>query len=278
MFKLFFEGWYFKHQNAHQTVAIIPGISASGAFVQIITDTASYNVDFPKEQFSKTKQVRIGNCVFDTRGIKLDIKTPDLTIHGKVSYHELTPLNSDIMGPFRFFPLQCRHGIISMHHKLSGFIEINGEVFNFTKGIGYIEKDSGYSFPKSYAWVHSNYFAKKCSITAAIADIIFCGFHFQGVIAAIYHGEREYRMATYNGAKALTCTKQNIIIANNALRLEICLPKRKGLILHSPINGKMNGIVKETPACNACFKFFEGDSLVFDMISPKTSCEFVGEF
>ena len=75
MFKKFFEGWYLKHQNNTQTVAIIPGISASGAFIQIITDDKSYNVNFPKEKFIKDKQVQIENNLFSKNEIKLDIKT-----------------------------------------------------------------------------------------------------------------------------------------------------------------------------------------------------------
>ena len=275
MSKIFFEGWYFKHQNKSCTVSVIPGISTSGAFIQIITNEASYNVDFPKEQFSQDEVIKIGKNIFSFNGISLDIKTREFNVEGELIYRDLTPLDNDIMGPFRFLPMICRHGIISMHHKVEGQIKINGEIFKFTDGTGYIEKDSGNSFPKRYVWVQSNDFNQKCSVMAAIADVPFCRFQFKGVICAIHYKEKEYKISTYNGGKILRCTKEKIIIANKTLRLDVSLLEQKGLNLNAPINGKMTKIIKEVPSCSAKFKFFENNTLIFDMTSTKTSCEFV---
>ena len=275
MSKNFFEGWYFKHQNSLQTLAIIPGISSSGAFIQFITNDASYNIDFPKSQFVKGDKVIISNNVFSFNGINLNIKTEKLNVKGKITYSNLTPLKNDIMGPFKFFPMKCRHGVISMHHYTNGQIEINEERFDFSHGTGYIEKDSGNSFPNSYAWVQSNDFNKKCSIMVAVADVPFCGLHFRGVICAIYYKGKEYRIATYNGGKILRCEKNNISICNKTLRLDINIHENKSFILKSPINGKMLKTIKEIPSCKAAFKLTENNKLVFYMESPNTSCEFV---
>lgn len=276
MFKKFFEGWYFKHQNDTQTVAIIPGISASGAFVQIITDDESYNVNFPKEKFIKDKQAQIENNLFSKNEIKLDIETENLVVKGQIFYHNLTPLKSDIMGPFRFLPMPCRHGIISMHHKIDGQIRINGKPFEFIDGTGYIEKDSGISFPKNYAWIQSNDFDEKCSIVAAIADVPICGLHFKGLICAIYYQENQHIIATYNGGKILRFSEHEIIICNKDLRLEISIPlHRHAHNLAAPINGNMVKVIKEPPSCQANFKFFKHGKLIFDMTSSKASFEFV---
>lgn len=275
MSKNFFEGWYFKHQNRSQTLSIIPGISSSGAFIQFIENNSSYNIDFPKAQFSKGNQIQIGNNIFSFNKIKLNIETEKLNVKGEISYHNLTPLKNDIMGPFKLFPMRCRHGVISMHHYTNGQIEINGKNFDFSHGTGYIEKDSGNSFPNSYAWVQSNDFNEKCSIMVAVADVPFCGFNFTGVICAIYYKGKEYRIATYNGGKILRCEKNNITICNKTLRLDINIHEKKGFILKSPINGKMLKTIKEIPACEATFKFVENNKLVFYMESPNTSCEFV---
>lgn len=275
MSKKFFEGWYFKHQNSLQTVSIIPGISVSGAFIQIITNYYSYNVNFSKEQFSKGKHIQIENNIFSVNGIKLDIETVGLTVKGEIIYHDLTPLSNDIMGPFKFFPMACRHAVISMYHKIEGQIKINGKLFDFSNGTGYIEKDSGYSFPNSYAWIQSNDFNEKCSVMAAVADVPFCGFNFKGVICAVYHKGNEYRIATYNGGKILTCSKERITVYNRKLRLDISLPKQDGLSLKAPINGKMDRIIKENPSCNASFRLFKNNNLILSIESFKTSCEFV---
>ncbi len=277
MFKGFFEGWYFKHQNKLNTVSIIPGISNSKAFIQVITEDESYNIDFPKEKFFKREEsVVINENVFSRKGIKINIKKKDLSIKGEIFYHNLTPLKNDIMGPFRFFPLECRHGIISMYHNLSGEIEINGKVFDFNDGIGYIEKDSGHSFPKSYAWIHSNDFEEKCSVMVAIADIPFLGFHFRGLICSVYCQEKEYIIATYNNGKILKCTREEILICNTTLKLYIRISDIEEKSLYSPISGEMKGIIKESPSCRAQFKFFKNEDLLFDLTSLKTSSEFFG--
>lgn len=276
MFKSFFEGWYFKHQNNLETVSIIPGVCDSNSFIQIITDSSSYNVNFPKNQIKNHESILVGNSIFSFNGITLNIETKDFSAKGEIKYQELTPLKKDIMGPFRFLPLECRHGVISMHHKIEGNLEINGKNFDFKNGIGYIEKDSGYSFPKRYVWTQSNDFDEKCSIMAAIAEIPFCGFHFQGIICVIYYKGHEYRIATYNGAKVIECSKEKIEISNQNLRLEIFISKYDGHELHAPVCGKMSNIVKEAPSCNVRFKLFESKELIFDLQSNKTSCEFVG--
>ena len=77
------------------------------------------------------------------------------------------------MGPFKYFPMECRHGIISMRHTLEGRLKLNGKEIDFTNGLGYIEKDSGRSFPSSYVWVQANDFDEPCSIMASVADIPF---------------------------------------------------------------------------------------------------------
>lgn len=277
MFKGFFEGWYFKHQNNLNTVSLIPGISNSKAFIQIITNNESYNVDFPKEKFLKQgKNVSIENNDFSNKGIKINIKAQNLSVKGEIFYYNLIPLKNDIMGPFKFLPLECRHGIISMYHNLSGGIEINGQLFDFNNGVGYIEKDSGHSFPKRYVWIHSNDFEEQCSVMVSIADIPFLGFHFEGLICAIYYKGKEYRITTYNNGKILKCTREEILICNNNLKLYICLLDHNGQSLYSPISGEMKGIIKESPSCHAQFKFFKEGNLLFDLESSKASCEFVG--
>ena len=52
-----FEGWYFKHQNAHHTVAFIPGYHVdengnASAFIQVITENASHQFQFAEKEFS----------------------------------------------------------------------------------------------------------------------------------------------------------------------------------------------------------------------------------
>ena len=52
------------------------------------------------------------------------------------------------MGPFSYLSfMECYHGILSMKHSLEGTLSWNGQLIDFTNGIGYLEKDWGSSFP-----------------------------------------------------------------------------------------------------------------------------------
>ncbi len=271
----FFEGWYFKHQNKEDTLCFIPGISNENAFIQIITNEKSYNINFDKKEFQKEEIIKIHNNIFSFNGLKIDIKDPEMKISGEINYENLTPLKSDVMGFFKYFPMQCRHGIISMHHNLKGYIDINNQHIEFADGLGYIEKDSGRSFPKNYIWIQSNDFKEKCSVIVSIADIPFVGFEFRGFICAVWYQGKEYRMATYNGAKIISCTRNEVIIKNNKCRLEIYISGGNSHSLNAPSSGKMTRKISEMPSCKATFRFFYKSDILFDFDSEKTSCEFV---
>jgi hypothetical protein len=139
-----FEGWYFKHQRGRcETMAFIPGRSRSGAFIQFASNHGSGYYEVP-DIYVDNHKIRGGGCVFSMSGIEVDLPH----ISGKLSYGPIKRLRSDIMGPFRYLPLQCRHGVVSMRHTLNGTLRFRGRDICFDGGLGYIEKDSGASFPK----------------------------------------------------------------------------------------------------------------------------------
>ena len=118
-----FEGWYFKHQKGRDTVAFIPGQAKSGAFVQVIWPEGARCFPMPALHVDrKGERVYAPGCRFGRNGISVDLPG----IRGEISYGPLTPLRSDIMGPFRFFPMECRHGVLSMGHRLRGSLELPG--------------------------------------------------------------------------------------------------------------------------------------------------------
>lgn len=270
----YFEGWYLKHQKDDNTVALIPGFADNTAFIQIITNTHSYNISYPNSNNKQDKDIRIGNCVFSKSGIKINIDD-NINVFGEISYSNLTPIRYDVMGVFKYFPMECRHGIVSMHHNLSGQINIDGNSFDFTNGIGYIEKDSGTSFPKTYLWVQCNDFSSKCSIMASIADIPFWGHNFNGCICIIIHREKEYRLATYLGVKIECFSDEKIILKQGKYRLEIYIIKSDGNILYAPDQGRMTRTIRESASCKARFKFFIKEEMLFDYESNHASFEFV---
>lgn len=260
--KKYFEGYYYKHQKQDNTLCFIVGRSSNEEFIQIITNNATYHVPF------------IGDNIFCNNGIKINIKTENVEINGEILYGELTPIKYDIMGVFKYFPMECRHGIISMYHKLYGSINLNNTIFEFNEGVGYIEKDSGISFPKSYVWMQCNDFKERCSVMVSIAHIPFYGFSFQGCICVLYFQNKEYRFATYLGAKILCCTKNKIILQQGKMKVEFNIESDKGFSLNAPNNGIMVRKIIETPSCPARIRLFMDHQLVFDISSDHASFEY----
>ena len=243
-----FEGWYYKHHANGKSLALIPGRASDGAFVMAITDDRSYHIPYPLTDYHKGDILKIGGNSFSPDGIRLDIRHPELTLTGEIAYTDPTRIRGDIMGPFRFFPMECRHGIVSMNHSLCGTVTLNGEMQDFAGGKGYIESDSGRSFPEKYTWVQCNNFAQDCSIMVSVAKIPFYGLKFWGCICVVWLNGREYR-------------------------LDITINPHTGHQLPAPRLGKMNHIIRESVSCSARFRFFEGENCLFDEASDCVGYE-----
>ena len=267
---------YYKHQKCNHTVSFIAGDSSkSHAFIQVITNRDSYYFNYSSPVTVIDDTVLIGGSVFSNDGIKIKIEEKGVSIGGWIKYARLTPIRYDIMGPFKYLPMQCKHKIVSLHHRLEGRLCINGETFDFTGGIGYMEGDFGVSFPKSYVWIQCNDFPKKVCIMASVADIPFAGFHFRGCICIIYLRETEYRLATYLGARILVCNENKIIIEQGKLRLEVEIEAGAGHKLLAPEKGAMSREIRERIVCGARFRFVRGGEVLFAQASENASFEYV---
>ncbi len=287
----YFEGWYLKHQSNDVSIALIPAFHIDGngeknASIQVITNSGSYLFPFSKNHFFASKNrfyVKIDNNVFSDKGISIHLKNEKIEISGTIRYFPFTRLQSDIMGPFRYIPfMQCNHGILSMLHGLSGSIIINGVAYDFSEGIGYIEKDFGSSFPKYYTWTHCGDWTGKqdCSLTVAAAHIPFGLLTFTGCIGAIWHHGREYRLATYLGARIVKSSPYELIIKQGRYKLQIMRLDTKKInnndrSLYAPERGSMNRIIKENIACTVHYCFTKSQKVIFDFISSQASFESV---
>jgi len=270
-----FEGWYFKHQASGKSLAIILGRSLDSAFILVITDCNSYHIPYSLNDYHKNEKhqafhLRIGDSMFTHSGI-----TVILTLTGEIAYTNASPIDGDIMGLFRFFPMECRHGVVSMNHNLKGAVMLNGEQLDFTGGKGYIESDSGRSFPKWYTWVQCNAFDSDASIMASVAQIPFYGLRFWGCICVVWINGREYRLATYKGVKIVCCERGIIELKQGNYRLTIFVEKHEGHALPAPQSGIMSRFIRETLAIPARFRFMEGDCCLFDGASDYASYEYM---
>ena len=254
---------------------MIAGTSADHAFIQIITNTDSYYFRDFSPVYRKRGTLYLGGNTFSKDGLDIHIDDHAVSIHGCIRYADLTPLRYDIMGPFKFFPMQCRHKIISLLHRLEGSLSINGEVIDFTGGTGYIEGDSGTSFPDNYMWIQCNDFYERVCISVSLADVPFAGTQFQGCIGVVYLNGVEYRMATYRGVKVLFCNENRIILKQGNLGLDISIGPGTGHALAAPKNGDMCRAIQERIVCGARFLFTKNSEKLFDQYSKNASFECV---
>ncbi len=271
----FFKGYYFKHTKQGDVVALIPGVSEDTAFVQIITNSGSHWENFNRASFSKpVLNIAIGKNVFGAHGVTID--TP--RVRGSIAYTGITPIRYDVMGPFAYLPMECRHSVVSMRHELSGGLSVDGVYHDFTGGIGYIEGDSGRSFPRRYVWVQCNEFDEPCSVMASVADIPLMGLWFTGVICICWYRGREYRIASYLGGKACCVRPDALVLAQRGLRFEVQIQASPSAPLLSPVGGRMSGVIRESPSAEGVFRLYDRDVLVFELYGIGVGHEYCGSW
>lgn len=279
MKKDYFKGWYFKCCSGGKTIAFIPAYHCSDhsrtASLQVIMDDRSACI--PYEDLTEYRQkpltVKLGDNIFSARGIRLDVKCPDLYIHGKLWFRQSMPLRYDIMGPFALLPsMQCRHSVYSMRHRIDGSIIIDGQRLDFQNGTGYLEGDSGTSFPRRYIWTQCCF--KNGSLMLAVADVPLWGLHFTGIVGAVLLGAREYRIATYLGARLRHAGENTVVIEQGGYVLTAELLEENALPLNAPVQGQMSRTIHESASCKVHYRFAHRGRTLLDMVSARASAEF----
>lgn len=227
--KNYFEGYYVKIVDAEQGIALafIPGISydvngKGHAFIQVldgVEKTFEYHrFDLKDFAFAKTGfDLTIGKSHFHEDGCTVDL--PDL--QASLSFRPRNPDGTQAqnitwpwkwwspgaMGPFSFVPgMECRHGVVSLHHKAEGSLRQNKEPERelSSSTIGYIEKDWGKSFPRGWVWLQTNHLATEtepCCLMVSAGRVPWVTGAFRGFIAVLYFRGTFLSFTTYNGAK-----------------------------------------------------------------------------
>jgi tocopherol cyclase len=266
--KNYFEGWYFKllTKDPSHTYSIIPGVSLvendPHAFIQIMdgysgyTDYARYSLD----QFiwqTGNLYIKIGESVFTDNGMMLDIKTESTTLNGRIDFLNIVRypgsiFSPGIMGWYSFVPfMECKHGIVSVNHDLSGKMSVNGNLLDLDGGKGYIEKDWGTSFPEAWIWIQCNNFDEHdVSFMLSIAKIPWLGRFFIGLISFLYFDNKYYMFSTYNRSTFSDVRnnkeKLEITLKNNSHKLKVSVVKNSFCDLVAPVQGEMSRRIKES--------------------------------
>lgn len=295
--KNYFEGWYFKNTNNEEGISFIPGINIDNknkkSFIQVITNDTSYFVNYNIDDFKfnyKPFYIQIGNNNFSKEAINVDIRddSQNIKINGNIKYTnskniKTNILKPNIMGPFSYIPnMECNHAILSMENSISGYIDINNKKINFNNSKGYIEKDWGYSFPKSYIWCQGNNFQKSnASFMLSIADIPLKLIDFRGIICALIIDNQEFKFTTYNNAKIIQYDVTNnyldITLKKANYYLNIKSTYNEGLKLSAPVKGKMEKDIFESICSAITLTLKKDNTIIFSDTSLNCGIEVVQE-
>ena len=212
----YFYGWYFRCQG-EESIAVIPAVHLGGGkgncSIQVVTEAGSLYQEFPIRQFriSRDREVmQIGENLFSKKGIRLNLEAslPEksvrsmkkefredlpgckrLRISGLLRFGEFARPKYDIMGPFSRIPgMECRHAVYSMKHTVNGELKLGKKTIRFVDGDGYMEGDSGTSFPQKYIW--TQHFLKEGSFMTAAASIPLGGICFNGTVGFLLEKQR----------------------------------------------------------------------------------------
>lgn len=289
----YFEGLYLKHQKEDAILVLIPGIcidkkKRKRPFLQVMWNDGSCFLYFNEEDCMidrRQGRIVLENNLFSSNGVKLNIKSEGFSIHGIIRYGPVSPLRYPVMGPFCMIPfMQCSHEVYSMGHSIYGKVWINGKAVDFYEGKGYIEGDKGSAFPKEYFWVQSNEFARPAAIMISVARVPFLGFNFEGCICIVRYQGKEYRFATYLGAKVICKRETAVIIKQGKYTLKVFLSRQRrnhstgfSHSLLAPESGKMNRRIKEGHLFCGRFLLYQRERQVFDLTSDSVSYEYVAD-
>ena len=261
------------------------------SFIQVITKENSYFLNYSFQDFSFNNSpffIKIGDNTFSLDEINININDSfhKLNINGNIHFSNSTPISStlyspNIMGPFSYIPfMECNHAVLSMKSNTLGSLNFNSDLINFNGGIAYIEKDWGTSFPKSYIWCQSNEFLNfPANFMISIAKIPLGCVNFTGIISDISFENKEYKFATYYGArlKKYDVNNDSIFIeveqGNKTLSVSSLSENRKFLL--APSKGKMNKEILESISSNVYVELKENNIIIFSDTSINCGLEIV---
>jgi hypothetical protein len=278
----FFEGWYFKQTNGEETIAFIPSYHVDNkghllGSLQVIVDNNAYALDYHSNEFEYVKKpflIILGGCRFSLDKIIIDIDKDNLKVNGELYFSGITPPHYDIMGPLKYAPLlECRHGLLSFKHSVNGTLTVNGKRYDFVDTLGYIERDSGRSFPDRYLWTQAN-IDPDTSVMLSIATVKTLGISFTGTVCAVYHNHTEYRLASYLGAKVVKFSDTFGLIKQGDYTFSAEQLTVRPLALNAPENGIMKRVIKESAACKVRYRFVKDDTTLLDIIATTAGFEY----
>lgn len=108
----------------------------------------------------------------------------------------------------------------------------------------------------------------------SVADIPLAGIHFTGIIGAILWQGKEYRIATYLGARVVSIQNKTVRVTQGNLELEVRLLETSERPLKAPAKGDMVRTIHESASCRAFYQFRKEGCTIFAFETDRASFEF----
>ena len=108
----------------------------------------------------------------------------------------------------------------------------------------------------------------------SVADIPMAGIHFTGVIGTILWQGKEYRIATYLGARAVQIQNRMVRVIQGSMELDVRLLEASEHPLKAPVKGNMVRTIHESTSCRAFYQFRKNGYTLFAFETDRASFEF----
>jgi tocopherol cyclase len=296
--KNYFEGWYFKQvsHDLNNVWSFIPGVSLTvkdpHSFIQVINGISGETeyLRYPLNNFKWGRNkfyVKVGNSEFTDKYIDLRIETTSLNVEGHCDFSNIieypkTIFSPGIMGWYSYIPfMECKHGIVSVNHDVTGSITINSQTIDFDGGKGYIEKDWGTSFPEAWIWIQANNFTNRnSSFTFSVAKIPWLGKFFLGFITFLYYEKKFYLFSTYNNSEITEISHNpeslEIVMKNRSNILKVSVIKSTFGELLAPVSGDMSRRIKESVDSEVILSLYDKhEKLLYTDTSRRAGLEVI---
>lgn len=108
----------------------------------------------------------------------------------------------------------------------------------------------------------------------SIADIPFGAFRFTGAIGIVLLNGKEYRIATYLGAKVVKITPEEIIVRQGSYTFIIKAQAFSGHPLHAPVSGAMKRTIHEHPSCKVYYRLEKNGIPLLELDASNAAFEY----
>ena len=119
--------------------------------------------------------------------------------------------------------------------------------------------------------------SQSVSLMLSIATIPMAVGSFTGCICAIVYDGREYRLATYRGARVEQWSESGAEIRQGKYRFEAELLEEHKCPLYAPVEGNMGRTIHESLCAKVRYRFWCGETLLFEHTDCRASFEYADE-